>query len=414
MSALPLSGIKVLDMARVLAGPSATQLLADLGADVIKIERPGKGDDSRIYGPPFLKDAEGNFVAGASPMYMSANRGKRSVALDIASPEGQEVIRRLAADSDVLVENFKVGNLARYGLDYENLRQVNPRLIYCSVTGFGQTGPYKDRGGYDPIAQAMSGFMSITGFPDGHPGGGGPMKAGPSVADLVAGLYAANAIQAALYYRDANGGEGQYIDISLLDTTVALVAQFAAHYFMSGEVPARVGVRANGGTPGGGYKCADGDILIAPGSQALYEKFCDALGLSELKTDPRFVTNFDRVRHRKELTDVIEPTIEALPVAEMHSRMVAAGIPSSPVNDIAQVFADAQVRARGLAQEVAHPVAGKATIVGNPIRFSVTPVIEDRVPPMLGQHTREVLRERLGMSDAELDVLLNDRQEAAQ
>lgn len=396
MTNMPLSGIKVLDLARVLAGPSATQLLADLGADVVKVERPTRGDDSRLYGPPFLKASAGDPTPN-SAMYLSANRNKRSIAVNIATPEGQSIIRDLAAVSDVLVENFKVGDLARYGLDYATLSAINPKLIYCSVTGYGQTGPYRFRGGYDPIAQAMSGFMSITGFPD-EQAGGAPMKAGPSVADLVAGLYAANAIQAALYHRDVNRGGGQHIDISLLDTTIAVMAQPAIHYFISGTPPGRVGTQANGGAPGGGFRCSDGYIMIAPGNQALYEKFCTAIGRPDLATDERFLTNPLRLVNRAVLAGILDEVLGALTVAEVHASLVAAGVPSSPINDMAQVFADEQVKARALEVEVAHQAAGSMKMVGNPIKFSQTPIENYLAPPQIGQHTDEVLREWLGLS----------------
>jgi crotonobetainyl-CoA:carnitine CoA-transferase CaiB-like acyl-CoA transferase len=403
MSEAPLSAIKVLDLSRVLAGPWAGQLLADLGADVVKIERPGRGDDSRMFGPPFLKDLERRDTR-QTPMFLSANRSKKSVAVDIATAGGQEIVRELAAQSDVLLENFKVGDLARFGLDADTLRGINPRLIYCSITGFGQTGPYRSRGGYDPIVQAMAGMMSVTGYPDDVPGGG-PMKAGPSIMDLVTGFYAVVAIQAALYARDLRGGAGQHIDMSLLDSAVSVMAQPALHYFTSGKAPVRIGTAGNGGTPGGGYRCADGYIMIAPGNQELYRRFCGAIGRPDLIDDPRFVTNPLRLTHRAALAEILDEVLGRLRVADLHAALVVAGVPSSPVNDMAQVFEDPQVLARGLKVDVAHPLSGRLNLVANPIRFSDLPLADYTAPPQLGEHTREVLRARLGFDDNRLDQL---------
>jgi crotonobetainyl-CoA:carnitine CoA-transferase CaiB-like acyl-CoA transferase len=407
MSGGPYRSLRVLDLSRVLAGPWAAQLLGDLGADVIKVERPGIGDDSRLFGPPFLKDADGNDTR-RSAMFQSANRNKRAITLNIAEPRGQVLLKKLAATADVLIENYKVGTLARYGLGYENLKAVNPRLIYCSITGYGQTGPYKDRGGYDPIVQAMSGMMSVTGWPDDHPGGGGPMKAGPSIVDMSAGLYAAIAIQGALYERDQRGGEGQYIDIALLDVAVGMMAQYAAHYHASGASPGRIGTQANGGAPGGGFPCADGYIMIAPGNEHLYRVFCRALDRPELAEDPRFATNSLRLKNRPELMRLLDETIGRLPVAEVHRRMVAAGIPSSPVNDIAQALGDEQVRHRGLETRVDHPRLAGMWLVGNPIKASGPLIAECRAPPEVGEDTQAVLCGELGLSAAELDTLRQD------
>ena len=403
----PYRGIRVLDLSRVLAGPWAAQMLGDLGADVIKVERPGVGDDSRMFGPPFFKDREGRDTA-RSAMFQSANRNKRAITLNIAKPEGQALLKRLAAKADVLIENYKVGTLARYGLGYEDLKEINPGLIYCSITGYGQTGPYRDRGGYDPIVQAMSGMMSVTGYPDGDPGGGGPMKAGPSIVDMSAGIYAVVAIQAALRERDQHGGAGQAIDIGLLDVGVALMGQFGLHYLASGVSPGRIGTQANGGAPGGGFSCADGYIMIAPGSQALYETFCHALDRPELASDPRFLTNSLRLRNRPELMRLLDETIGRLPVAEVHRRMVAAGIPSSPVNDMAQVLADAQVRHRGIALEVEHPVTGSMPLIGNPIKASGPLLAPTRAPPEVSEDTRAILGDELGLSQQEIDDLYRD------
>jgi crotonobetainyl-CoA:carnitine CoA-transferase CaiB-like acyl-CoA transferase len=403
VSAAPLAGIKVLDLSRVLAGPWAGQLLADLGAEVIKIERPGRGDDSRMFGPPFLKDLEQRDTR-ESPMFLSANRNKKSAAVDIATVAGQEIIHSLAAQSDIILENFRVGDLARFGLDSNMLRKINPRLIYCSITGFGQTGPYRTRGGYDPIVQAMSGMMSVTGYPDDVPGGG-PMKAGPSIMDLVTGFYAVIAIQAALYSRDLRGGTGQHIDMSLLDSAVSVMAQPALHYFTSGKAPTRIGTQGNGGTPGGGYRCADGYIMIAPGNEELYRRFCKAVSRTDLIDDPRFVTNQLRLINRAALAKILDEVLADLKVADLHEALVAADVPSSPINDMAQVFADPQVLARGLKVDVAHPLSGRLTMVANPIRFSDLPLADYKAPPRLGENTREVLRTHLGLDDRRLDQL---------
>lgn len=407
MSGGPYRGLRVLDLSRVLAGPWAAQFLGDLGADVIKIERPGVGDDSRLFGPPFLKDSEGKDTR-RSAMFQSANRNKRAITLNIAEPRGQALLKKLVATADVLIENYKVGTLARYGLGYEDLKAVNPGLIYCSVTGYGQTGPYKDRGGYDPIVQAMSGMMSVTGWPDDHPGGGGPMKAGPSIVDMSAGLYAVIAIQGALYERDQRGGEGQYLDIALLDVAVGMMAQYAAHYHASGSSPGRIGTQANGGAPGGGFPCADGYIMIAPGNEHLYRVFCRALDRPELAEDPRFATNSLRLKNRPELMRLLDETIGRLPVAEVHRRMVAAGIPSSPVNDIAQALDDEQVRHRGLETRVDHPALTGMRLVGNPIKASGPLVAECRAPPEVGEDTQAILCGELGLSPAELGALRRD------
>jgi crotonobetainyl-CoA:carnitine CoA-transferase CaiB-like acyl-CoA transferase len=399
----PLRGIRVLDLSRVLAGPWAAQMLGDMGAEVIKVERPGSGDDSRLFGPPFLKDKAGRDTRRTA-MFQAANRNKRAITLNIADPRGQAILKRLVAGVDVLIENYKVGTLARYGLGYADLSAINPRLIYCSITGYGQTGPYKDRGGYDPIAQAASGMMSVTGFPEDQPGGG-PMKAGPSVADMTAGYYAVNAILGALYDRDVHGGSGQSIDISLLDSAIALMAHPAGTYFASGKPPGLVGTQANGGAPGGGFRCADGYIMIAPGNEQLYRAFCRALDRPELAEDPRFLTNRDRLVNRPELMRLLDETISGMSVADLHSRMVAAGIPSSPVNDAADVFADPHVQHRGIEVKLDHPQMGEMRLVGNPIKASGNLIVECRAPPELGEDNRDILSKDLGLSDEEMDDL---------
>jgi crotonobetainyl-CoA:carnitine CoA-transferase CaiB-like acyl-CoA transferase len=398
--ATPLDGIRVLDMSRILAGPWCTQTLADLGADVIKVERPGMGDDSRVFGPPFLKTKDGKDLR-QSAMYLCANRNKRSISIDFTKPEGRKIILDLAAKSDVLMENYKVGNLKRYGLDYASLHKDLPRLIYCSLTGFGQDGPYAERGGTDPIVQAMSGFMSITGHAPELPGGT-PMKAGPSVVDLAAGLYAVIAIQGALYHRDHKGGKGQHIDISLLDAGIALIAQHAMHYYISGKPPLRLGTQANGGAPGGGFRCADGDIMIAPNSQELYERFVKLLGRPDLCTDPRFSTNPQRIVHRNLLMEILEEITMKWKVKDLHEALNKVGVPSTPVNTIDTALADPQVVHRGIVKDVPQPAAGTVKLVTSPIRYSETPIERLDPPPEPGQHTDQVLGELLGMGSAEI------------
>lgn len=402
-----LSGIRVLDLSRILAGPWGAQMLADLGAEVIKVERPGKGDDSRQFGPPFLKDRDGNDTR-ESTFFISANRGKKSITCDIATPEGQALIRALAAKCDVLLENYKVGDLKRYGLDYESLRLVNPRLVYCSITGFGQTGPYSPRPGYDSIFQAMGGLMSITGNGDDTPGGG-PMKTGPSLADILCGQYAASAIVAALYHRDAGGeqdGAGQYIDLSLLDSMIAATSHYASQYLVSGEVPVRRGTEGNGGMPSRMFRCADRDIMIVAGNNEQYARLCKVLGHPELATDPRFSEIALRVRNRRALGDAFEPLI-----AQWHSQALLAalddaGVPAGPINNLAQVFADPHVQERRMCVEVAHPLSNDAVrMVANPVKMSGTPIDAYTAPPTLGQHTELVLHDLLDLSSAEIDVL---------
>ena len=401
MTAMPMSGIRVLDLTRVLAGPFAGQMLADLGAEVIKIERPGIGDEARIFGPPFLKAASGEDLPQTA-MFLSANLNKKSIVIDFSKPEGADLIRKLAAKSDIVLENFKVGDLARFGLDYDSLKAVNPRLIYCSITGFGQTGPYRDRRGYDPIMQAMSGIMSVTGNPDTIQGGG-PIKAGPSVTDLFAGCYAVIAVQGALYHRDVNGGLGQYIDIALLDAGVSMMAHPAMHYVLSGTLAGRVGNQANGGVPGGGFQCADGYIMVAPGNDELYRTFCQVLGRPDLATDPRYASNASRVRHRTLLVGILEEVILQWRVQDLYEALIAAGVPAGPVNDLAQVYADPQVQSRGMVVDVVHPVAGNIKMIANPIRYSETKITDYTAPPGPGEHTAAILEELLGVNDAALD-----------
>jgi crotonobetainyl-CoA:carnitine CoA-transferase CaiB-like acyl-CoA transferase len=408
MTKAPLSNIRVLDMSRILAGPWAAQMLADLGAEVIKVERPGKGDDSRQFGPPFLKDAAGKNTRESS-FYISTNRNKQSITCDISRPEGQELIRELVAHCDVLLENYKVGDLKRYGLDYASLQKVNPRLIYCSLTGFGQTGPYSPRPGYDSIFQAMGGLMSITGLPDDVPGGG-PMKTGPSLADILAGQYATYAIQAALYARDVNGAPGQHIDVALLDALIAATSHYASQYLVSGEVPVRRGTEGNGGMPSRMFRCSDGDIMIVAGNNEQYARFCAVLGHPELVTDERFAEIPLRVVNRRALGEVFEPLVAAWKVRDLLNALDEAGVPAGPINNLEQVFADPHVQARGMCVESRHPLAadGKVRMVANPVKFSATPITDYKAPPVQGEHTGQVLGQLLGM-DADAIQKLRDK-----
>jgi crotonobetainyl-CoA:carnitine CoA-transferase CaiB-like acyl-CoA transferase len=397
-----LAHLRVLDLTRVLAGPWCTQILADLGADVIKIERPGSGDDTRGWGPPYLKDPQGRDTSEAA-YYLAANRGKRSVTLDISVPEGQAIVRTLAAAADVLVENYKVGQLAKYGLDYESLARINPRLVYCSITGFGQTGPYKDRAGYDFIIQGMGGFMSITGERDDRPGGG-PQKAGVAVSDLMTGMYATVAILAALAWRDRSG-RGQHLDLALLDTMVAMLANMNMNYLVTGQAPGRAGNAHPNIVPYQVFEAADGHVIVAVGNDSQFVKFCEVAGCPELATDARFAKNADRVRNRAILVPMLERIVRAKPVSFWTETLERAGVPCGPINTIAQALADPQVVARGLRIDVPHPLAGHVPLVGSPIKASATPPCYDRPPPTLGQHTEDVLRELAGLDDATIESL---------
>ena len=395
----PLAGIRVLDLTRVLAGPWAAQNLADLGAEVIKVERPKKGDDSRAFGPPWLKDATGRDT-GESAYFACANRGKKSLTLDLAHPQGQAIARELAAKSDVLLENFKFGDLDRYGLGYAQLRQANPGLIYCSVTGFGHSGPYRERPGYDFMIQGMAGMMSITGERDELPGGG-PQKAGMPIADIMTGMYATIAVCAALAHR-ARGGAGQHLDLALFDTQVAVLANQAANYLATGVAPGRLGNAHPNIVPYGAYRTADGAVVIACGNDNLFGKFCAVAGCSELAADARFSTNGKRVSNRAALDAIIGPLIERRTTRAWVDALEAAGVPCGPINDLAQVFAEPQAVARGLRMELPHPAAGSVSLVRSPMRFSATPAQHDVPPPTLGQHTEEVLKGLLGKSPAEI------------
>ncbi len=396
-----LGHLRVLDLSRVLAGPWASQVLADLGADVVKVERPGAGDDTRRWGPPWLRDA-GGASTGEAAYFLSANRGKRSLTLDLARPEGQALARRLAARADVLLENFRVGDLDRYGLGYADLSALNPRLVYCSITGFGQTGPYRHRAGYDFLLQGMGGLMSITGAPDGAPGGG-PMKVGVAVTDVLTGMYAATAVLAALAHRERSG-LGQHVDLSLFDVQVAMLANQAQAFLTTGEPPGRLGNSHPSIVPYQVFAAADGHLVLAVGNDGQFARLCEVLGRPGWAADPRFTTNAARVGHRSALLALLEPALASRPAAAWIALLEAAGVPCGPINDLRQVFEDPQVVHRGMRQEVDHPSSGRAALVASPIRLSGTPLPPPSAPPTLGQHTAEVLAE-LGLDDAEVAAL---------
>lgn len=402
----PLAGVRVLDLSRVLAGPWCTQTLADLGADVIKVERPGSGDDTRGWGPPFVKDSAGADTTDAA-YFLGTNRNKRSITVDIARPEGQALIRRIALQSDVFVENYKVGDMARYGLDFVSLHALNPRLVYCSITGFGQTGPYRDRAGYDYAIQGMGGLMSVTGpsraeIAD-NASGGGPQKVGVAVADLFTGMYAATAILAALRHRDLTGA-GQAVDMALLDTQVAMLANLGAAYLTTGVAPQRVGNAHQNIVPYQVFEVADGHMIVAVGNDGQFAKFCAVVGQPDLAQDPRFTRNADRVRHRATLVPLLAALMKARNRGDWLESLEAAKVPCGPINDLAEVFADPHVQERGMTVQMPHPAAGSVELVASPMKFSATPVQYRRAPPLLGEHTGELLRE-FGLLDAEIAVL---------
>ncbi|HET7793743.1 MAG TPA: CaiB/BaiF CoA-transferase family protein [Rhizobacter sp.] len=401
----PLAGVRVLDLSRVLAGPWCTQTLADLGADVIKIERPMKngsgGDDTRGWGPPFLKDRDGADTAEAA-YYLGTNRNKRSVTVDIAQPEGQALIRRLAGECDVFIENFKVGDMARYGLDAATLRTAHPRLVYCSVTGFGQTGPYRERAGYDYAVQGMGGLMSVTGERDDLPGGG-PQKVGVAVADLFTGMYATVAILAALRHRDATG-EGQAIDMALLDTQVAMLANLGANYLTTGVAPQRIGNAHQNIVPYQVFETADGHLILAVGNDSQYAKFCEVAGRPDLAQDARFIKNADRVRHRATLVPLLAEILKTRKKQDWLAALEAAKVPCGAINNLDEVFADPHVQSRGMTVPMAHPLTDHLRLVASPMKLSATPVQYRRPPPLLGEHTDEVLRE-FGWSAEEIAAL---------
>jgi crotonobetainyl-CoA:carnitine CoA-transferase CaiB-like acyl-CoA transferase len=398
----PLSHVRVLDLSRVLAGPWAGQNLADLGAEVIKVERPKVGDDSRGYGPPWVKDRAGRDTRD-SAYFTCANRGKKSVTVNLASEQGQALVRELAKKCDVLLENYKFGDLARYRLGYDDLKAVNPGLIYCSITGFGQSGPYRERPGFDFMIQGMGGMMSVTGEPDGVPGGG-PQRAGVPVADIVTGMYASIAICAALAHR-AETGKGQHLDLALLDSQIALLAYQNTNYFATGTPPGRIGNLHPNIVPYQPFRTADGEVIVACGNDNLYRKLCEAAGCPELAADPRFATNGKRVENRAELTRLLQEVFARRSTREWVEVLEAAGVPNGPINDVAQVYGEPQVKARGIRVDMDHPVAGKLPTVASPMRFSATPLEYRLPPPLLGEHTDEVLKGILGKSDAEIATL---------
>ena len=389
-------------MSRVLAGPLCGQLLADMGADVIKIERPQSGDDSRAWGPPYLADAQGA-PTRESAFYLSCNRGKRSVTVDLGNAGGRDVIRRLAASCDVLLENYKVGTLEKYGLGYAALSEINPKLIYCSITGFGQNGPYSARPGYDTIIQAMGGLMSITGLPDGVEGAA-PVRVGIALTDIMTGLYATIAVQQALLRRGETG-KGQYIDLALLDVQVSALSAVAMNYLVSGKVPTRRGNRLPTVYPSDAFRCRDGYIMVIIGNDSQFRRFCESAGLEGVAGDERFRTNEARVKNADALCEVITGRLVTRPVHEWLALLENAQVPCAPINDIEQVFADPQVLARGMKGELPHALSGTVPFIAKPIHFSESPVTYDRAPPLLGEHTREVLEEVLGIGAAEIDAL---------
>ena len=393
-----LAGIRVLDLSRVLAGPWASQLLADYGADVIKVEKPGSGDDTRHWGPPWLQGGDGN-ATGESAYFLASNRNKRSIAVDIKSPDGQAIVTDLAARSDILIENFRVGALRQYGLDDATLRERFPRLIYCSISAYGQDGPHAMEAGYDAMIQAAAGLMSITGERDGP-----PLKTGVAVADLMAGMYAVTAILAALHARDVSGA-GQHIDVPLFDTQVAWLANQATNYLVSGTVPQRLGNAHPNIVPYQSFNTADGYLMLAVGNDRQFAACVKCLGIAELADDPRFSSNAKRVAHRDSLVDLLARQFSKRSTGDCLQLLTEAGVPCGPVNDLQQVFSSDQVKARKLLQTLSHPVAGDIPVVANPVRFSATPVSLHSAPPLLGQHTREVLEKELGFSVDRIDQL---------
>lgn len=396
-----LDHLRVLDMSRVLAGPFLAQNLADFGADVIKVERPHHGDESRTF-PPYVKDTAGNETAD-SAYFMSINRGKRSITIDIAKPRGQELVKALAAQSDVLIENYKVGDLKRYSLDYDVIRSVNPRIVYCSITGFGQTGPYRNRPGYDYIFQAMSGLMSLTGGPDELPGGG-PAKVGLAICDVITGIYSSFAVMTALAEREKSG-VGQHIDMSLLDTTIATISHINMNYLVGGIIPQRMGTGHPSIVPYQMFQAKDGPMVVAVGNDGQFGKLCALLGRAELAKDPRFLTNPLRVKHRDDLVPQLEAAFTHKTADEWIASLTQLGVPCGPLNNIQQVFADPHIKSRGMQISIPHPRAGSVPGLANPARLAETPPQYERPAPLLGEHTREILSNVLGLSEAEINQL---------
>jgi len=398
----PLSPITVLDLSRILAGPWCTQLLADLGATVIKIERPGSGDDTRAWGPPYLRDAEGRDTS-ESAYYLSCNRGKRSVAVDFTQPEGERIVRELARSADVVVENYKVGGLAKYGLDHASLARDNPRVVYCSITGFGQSGPYADRAGYDFITQGMAGFMSVTGERDTRPGGG-PQKAGIAISDLMTGMYATVAILAALSERERTG-RGRAIDLCLFDSAVAMMATLNLNYLVTGQAPRRAGNAHQNIVPYEVFDCLDAPLILAVGNDAQFVRFCEVAGMPHWAADPRYTTNAARVRGRDEIVPEIAAVLRKRKRDDWLALLTPLGVPCGPINTVDQVFADPQAIARGLRLDLPHSLGGIVPQVATPIRYDDGPLDYTLPPPLLGEHTKIVLCERLGVAPGAIDDL---------
>jgi crotonobetainyl-CoA:carnitine CoA-transferase CaiB-like acyl-CoA transferase len=397
----PLSHIRVLDLSRILAGPWAGQILADLGAGVIHVERPGLGDDTRSWGPPYLKDREGRDTREAG-YYLAVNRGKRSITLDLAKAEGQRIVRELAARSDIVLENYKAGTLARFGLAYDDLKRVNPRLIYCSVTGFGQSGPRREQAAYDFMIQAMCGLMSVTGEADDKPGGG-PQKVGVPIVDIMTGMYASVAVLAALARREVSG-EGEAIDIGMQDVGVSMLANQGMNYLVSGKAPRRNGNVHPNVQPQDVFSCRDGKIVLAVGNDGQYAKFCEVLGRPELATDERFATNESRVRNLGILHPIIVEELAKRDRSEFLAKLDRSGVPGGPINSIPDAFEDPQVKHRAMLVDIPHPQASSVSVVGSPMRFREAPIQHDRAPPLLGEHSIEILKE-LGIDDAQIAQL---------
>ncbi len=389
----PLSHIRVLDLSRVLAGPWAGQNLADMGAEVIKVERPGKGDDSRAFGPPWLTDAEGKPTSEAS-YYLAANRGKKSITANLSHPDAQAMLRELAKTCDVVIENYKVGDLARYGLGYADIQAVNPKIIYCSVTGFGQTGPWAERPGYDFMAQGLSGLMSVTGEPDGVPGAG-PMRVGIPIIDILTGMYASVAVCAALAHR-AHTGVGQHLDLALLDTSMAFLSIQGMTYLTTGEAPGRIGNTHPSIVPYQVFPTQDGSVILACGNDNLFSKFCEAAGCKHLVSDERFARNAGRVQNRGVLVPLLNEVFAQKTTKQWVAILEQAGVPNGPINSIAEAFEEEQVKARGMKFDLPHPTGGRVPMIASPMKFSATPLEQITPPPMLGQHTDAVLGRILG------------------
>lgn len=397
----PLAHVKVLDLSRILAAPWASQILADLGAEVIKVERPGMGDDTRTWGPPFLKDGEGKDTKEAG-YYLAVNRGKRSITVSLEKPEGQKIVKELARRADIVLENYKAGTLARYGLDEASLRKLNPRLIYCSVTGFGQTGPRRDQPAYDFLIQAMGGLMSVTGEKDGRPGGG-PQKVGIPIVDLMTGMYTAVSVLAALARRNETGA-GDAIDIAMLDVQVATLSNQAMNYLVSGKVPQRSGNAHPNIQPQDVYGCADGDVILVVGNDAQFARLCEVLARTDWIADERFATNAQRVRNIDELSAMLRDAFAQWEREKLIAALDKAGVPCGPINTVAEVFEEPQVKAREMLRHVPHPSGVDAPQVASPMRFADAPLQTQSAPPLLGQHSDDILSE-LGYSTADIDAL---------